>query len=49
MTSAGDARRLVGVYGFAIATGCLQSFTFDQGNPFIYLISRQARCPGCAA
>ena len=46
MTSAGDARRLVGVYGFAIATGCLQSFTFDQGNPFVYLISRQGTLSG---
>ena len=46
VTSAGDARRLVGVYGFAIATGCLQSFTFDQGNPFVYLISRQGTLSG---
>jgi hypothetical protein len=46
VTSAGDARRLVGVYGFAIATGCLQSFTFDQGNPFVYLISRQGALSG---
>ena len=46
VTSAGEARRLVGVYGFAIATGCLQSFTFDQGNPFIYLISRQGTLSG---
>jgi hypothetical protein len=46
VTSAGDGRRLVGVYGFAIATGCLQSFSFDQGNPFIYLISRQGNLSG---
>jgi len=46
VTSAGDGRRLVGVYGFAIATGCLQSFTFDQGNPFVYLISRQGTLSG---
>jgi hypothetical protein len=46
VTSAGDARRLVGVYGFAIATGCLQSFVFDQGNPFVYLISRQGTLSG---
>ena len=27
-------------------TGCLQSFTFDQGNPFVYLISRQGTLSG---
>jgi hypothetical protein len=46
VTSAGEGRRLVGVYGFAINTGCLQSFTFDQGNPFVYLISRQGTLSG---
>ena len=46
VTNAGDGRRLVGVYGFAIATGCLQSFTFDQGNPFVYLISRLGNLSG---
>ena len=46
VTSAGEGRRLVGVYGFAINTGCLQPFTFDQGNPFVYLISREGTLSG---
>jgi hypothetical protein len=46
VTSGGDGRRLVGVYSFAINTGCLNPFTFDQGNPFVYLISRQGTLSG---
>ena len=46
VTSDGDGRRLVGVYGFAINTGCLESFTFNQGAPFVYLVSRNGSLSG---
>ena len=46
VTSDGDGRRLVGVYGFALNTGCLESFVFDQGNPFVYLVSNAGNRSG---
>ncbi len=46
VTSDGDGRRLVGIYGFAIATGCLEPFQFDQGNPFVYLVSNAGHRSG---
>jgi hypothetical protein len=46
VTSDGDGRRLVGIYGFALNTGCLESFAFDQGNPFVYLVSNAGNRSG---
>ena len=46
VTSDGDGRRLVGVYGFALNTGCLETFVFDQGNPFVYLVSKNGNLSG---
>jgi hypothetical protein len=40
VTGGGDGQRLVGVYGFAIKSGCLVPFQFKGGNPFVYLISQ---------
>ncbi len=46
VTSAGDGRRLVGVYGFIIKTGCIEPFIFSQGAPFVYLVSRTGTLSG---
>ena len=46
VTSAGDGRRLVGVYGFLIRTGCVEPFVFSQGAPFVYLVSRSGTLSG---
>ena len=46
VTSDGDGRRLVGVYGFALNTGCLETFVFDQGNPFVYLVNKNGNLSG---
>ena len=46
VTSAGDGKRLVGVYGFIIKTGCIEPFVFSQGAPFVYLVSRTGTLSG---
>ena len=46
VTSDGDGRRLVGVYGFVIKTGCIEPFVFNQGAPFVYLVSRNDTLSG---
>jgi hypothetical protein len=48
VTSAGDGKRLVGVYGFLIRTGCVEPFVFSQGAPFVYLVSRDGTLSGLA-
>ena len=46
VTSDGDGRRLVGVYGFALNTGCLETFAFDEGSPFVYLVNQTGNRSG---
>ena len=46
VTSAGDGKRLVGIYGFIIKTGCIEPFVFSQGAPFVYLVSRTGTLSG---
>ncbi len=46
VTSAGDGKRLVGIYGFMIKTGCIEPFVFSQGAPFVYLVSRTGTLSG---
>jgi hypothetical protein len=46
VTSAGDGKRLVGIYGFIIKTGCMEPYLFSQGSPFVYLVSRTGTLSG---
>jgi hypothetical protein len=41
-----DGSRLVGVFTFALKTGCLDEFLYSSGSPFVYLISRKGTYTG---
>ena len=41
-----DGTRLVGLYGYVKATGCVDLFKFGSGAPFVYLVSRTGTVSG---
>jgi hypothetical protein len=41
-----DGTRLVGVFTFALRTGCIDEFLYSSGTPFVYLVSRNGTYSG---